>query len=619
MITTCFFPNQTHNKQELNDSNLLSSLNFNANNIDWQKINTEFAETDWNEVLNLNDIDSSTASLLNLLESVCSKYVPRKLDRKRSEIPRDRKNLMRKRKRLRSKLIQNQNLTRLENIERQLIEIEANLVNSHEMESKRLEEQAVEKIKENPKVFYKYVRSKSHVKTPVGPLKHKDSTVTDPKIMSEVLKDHFESVFSIPNETLDMNKLLKDIGPRSLEDIEFTEDDIEARIMEISPNSSPGIDGVAALLLRNCASTLKKPIYMLWRQSLTSGKFPTCMKLGLVIPVFKGGNRCLAENYRPISLTSHISKLFERIVVRALTAYLNSANLFNCNQHGFRSGRSCLSQLLEHHQEVLSAIESKAAVDVVYLDFAKAFDRVDYSILLGKLKSIGVCSSLLKWLGSFLTGRRQCVKVGPRTSSEGPVHSGVPQGSALGPLLFLILIADIDSCVKYVRVSSFADDTRFLKTIAEECDCTKMQDDLIGVYQWAEQNNMAFNNKKFQLVSYSAPTRNLENINETYGLFNYPQYYDSLGNIIQSTQHIKDLGVFITSDAKFHHQIAESVRTGSRYAGWVLRSFKTRSPGRTCASYTLFCVYILNTRCHCPVEIWKFAVVRCDRAAMLGL
>ena len=381
VITTCFFPTVSQKIEKPNDGNTLSSLNFNAHNIDWQKMNTEFAQTNWDEVLNTNDVDSSAASMLSLVASVCSKYVPRKLGGKRSEIPRDRKRLMRKRKRLRSQLIRNQNLSRLENIERQLIEIEANLINSYEMELKRLEEQAVEKIKENPKVFYKYVRSKSHLKTPVGPLKHKDSTVTDPKIMSEVLKEQFESVFSIPNETLDINKLLEDIGPRSLEDIEFTEDDIEASIMEIPPNSSPGIDGVAASLLRNCASTLKKPIYMLWRQSLTSGKFPTSMKTGLVIPVFKGGNRCLPENYRPISLTSHLSKLFERIVVRVLTAYMSSANLFNCNQHGFRSGRSCLSQLLEHHQEVLCAIENNVAVDVVYLDFAKAFDRVDYSIL----------------------------------------------------------------------------------------------------------------------------------------------------------------------------------------------------------------------------------------------
>ena len=127
------------------------------------------------------------------------------------------------------------------------------------------------------------------------------------------------------------------------------------------------------------------------------------MKTSVVTPVFKGGNSSLAENYRPISLISHICKLFERIIVDELTSYLNEADLFNTGQHGFRSGRSCLSQLLEHHQKILYALENNIAVDVVYLDFAKAFDRVYYEVILYKLKAIGINGSLLKWLADFLT------------------------------------------------------------------------------------------------------------------------------------------------------------------------------------------------------------------------
>ena len=607
LITTTYLPEHLLDKQEPADGSILATLNFDSSGVDWDKINMELAEQRWDELINENEIDNSTEKLIKVIESICCKYVPKKVDRKRNLIPRDRRKLMRKRKRLRSKIIQTQRLSQLINIEQQLAQIEKDLISSHESESAYLENCAVEKIKENPKVFYKYARSKSCVKTPIGPLKHKDSTVTDPKIMSEVLKRQFESVYSVPIEPVDMEKLLNNIGPRSLEDITFTEDDIETSIMQIPPNSSPGPDGVTALLLRKCASTLKKPIYLLWKKSLASGQFPTSMKIGLVIPVFKGGNRCIAENYRPISLTSHISKLFERIIVKALTDYLDKANLFNNNRHGFQSGRSCLSQLLEHQQEVLSALEDNAAVDVVYLDFAKAFDRVDYSILLSKLKSIGISGQLLKWLGSFLTGRKQCVKVSHRTSSEGPVHSGVPQGSALGPLLFLILISDIDSCVNYVRVSSFADDTRFLKTIAEEDDCRKMQDDLIGVFQWANDNNMTFNSKKFQLVSYSARARDLENINESHKIFNYPQYYDSCGNVISSTQHVKDLGVMISSDATFQTHIAKSVRTGSRYAGWVLRTFRTRSPGPMITLYKAMVLPHLEYCCQLwsPLKVGK--------------
>ena len=192
-----------------------------------------------------------------------------------------------------------------------------------------------------------------------------------------------------------MSNIMEDIGPRCLEDFEFSAADIKA-IMEIGQNSSPGMDGVPAILLHKCAEELSIPIYLLWRTSLDTGKLPSCMKTSIVIPVFKSGKRCLPENYRPVSLTSHLCKVFERVVIRRLSSYLDEAGLYNEKQHGFRKGRSCLSQLLEHHQEVLDALENDAAVDVVYLDFAKAFDKVDHSILLRKLNSIGI--SFYGWL-----------------------------------------------------------------------------------------------------------------------------------------------------------------------------------------------------------------------------
>ena len=259
-----------------------------------------------------------------------------------------------------------------------------------------------------------------------------------------------------------------------------------------------------------------------------------------------------------------------------------------------------MSQLLEHHHEILDALENNAAVDVVYLDFAKAFDRVDYSVLIKKLRSIGISGRLLKWLADFLMDRKQMVKVCKLLSSEGPVHSGVPQGSSLGPLLFLVLIADIDSCTNHVYVSSFADDTRFLLKIREEQDCSKMQEDLIHVYNWATENNMKFNSKKFELVSFSARLRDLNIINPNDNLFNYPDYYDPEGNIIVSVPKVRDLGVSMTSDGKFNSQIDESFKKGNRYAGWILRVFKTSEPT---AMVTLFRALVLPHMEYC-CQLW---------------
>ena len=156
------------------------------------------------------------------------------------------------------------------------------------------------------------------------------------------------------------------------------------------------------------------------------GIVPSKLKLSHVVPIHKKGDRCTCENYRPISLISHLSKIFERIIVKNITSYLNELDLFNKQQHGFRSGRSCLSQLIEHQQQILAILESGANADVVYLDFAKAFDKVDYGVLLAKLRSIGISGLLLKWLDSFLTNRKQVVCIDGFLSAEGPVNSGVP-------------------------------------------------------------------------------------------------------------------------------------------------------------------------------------------------
>ena len=580
---------------------VLDRLNFWSTTIDWQAMKSDFSNTDWVDALESPNIDTKAAKLLSHIEKICLKYVPNKVDQRQSTIPRDRRIIMSKRQKMRAKLLSTRDLRSLSSLERKLVELDRQLVDSYDAELLRKEKKAIGKIKENSKFFYNYARSKSKMKSPIGPLFHNNKPVTDPQEMSEILKTHFESVFNAESLPPNMEELRKDYGCRSMEDIDFCEDDIESIIMEIPQNSSPGPDGIPAILLRNCAAELKKPIYILWRASLDAGHLPKYMKNCVVTPVFKKGDRSLAENYRPISLISHLCKLFERIIVKKLTAYLEEADLYNEEQHGFRKGRSCLSQLLEHHQKILAALEQHRGVDVVYLDFAKAFDKVDYNILMWKLKSIGVCGKVLEWIGDFLVGRTQSIKVSGQLSSRGSVNSGVPQGSSLGPLLFLIMISDINRNVENVDISSFADDTRIVSSIGSNSDCCNMQDDLIGVYRWAFENNMKFNSNKFELISYSAQNRDLNEINEYDKLFNYPQYFDPDGNTIASVETVKDLGVKMCNNASFEIQINESARKGSRMAGWILRVFKTRLPD---ALLTLFKTMVLPHLEYC-CPLWS--------------
>ena len=270
----------------------------------------------------------------------------------------------------------------------------------------------------------------------------------------------------------------------------------------LSPNSAPGPDGFPAILLLKTKHNIALPLSIIWRNILNKGITPKLLKSSHISPVYKNGNQGLPENYRPVALTSHVSKVFEKIVRAKIQNHLEENNLYNDNQHGFRKGRSCLSQLLQHTERLIHYLENGNNIDVIYLDFSKAFDRVDHTILLYKLRRNGINGKLLEWIRSFLTHRTQRVSVNSTLSAETEVISGVPQGSVLGPLLFLIMIQDIDNNIFHSILASFADDTRLMKEISKPEDVYHLQNDLQTVYKWTKDNNMQLNGLKFEHLAY---------------------------------------------------------------------------------------------------------------------
>ena len=259
--------------------------------------------------------------------------------------------------------------------------------------------------------------------------------------------------------------------PRIL-DITFDEDDIEEAIQELSPTAAAGPDSYPAIMLKKCSKSLSRPLFLIWRKSLDQGLIPDLLKTGGIVPIHKGGSRGSAKQYRPIALTSHLVKIFEKVLRKYIICHLEENGLLNPGQHGFRRGRSCLSQLLKHFDKILEGLQQGKNVDVIYFDFSKAFDKVDFLVTLKKLNSLGIKGKIGRWMHNFLTGRKQYVNVQGWKSDLVSVKSGVPQGSVLGPLLFLVLIGDIDEEVATSFVSSFADDTRVGKHIRNKEDTT---------------------------------------------------------------------------------------------------------------------------------------------------
>ena len=214
------------------------------------------------------------------------------------------------------------------------------------------------------------------------------------------------------------------------------------------------------------------PLKIIFTKSLEEGKIPHIWKVGHISAIHKNGKRTKAENYRPISLTSVPGKILDEIV-----DHMTKYNLFSSEQHGFISGKSCTTQLLEFLEDLTQALDNGKDVDVIYLDFCKAFDKVPHRGLLKKLWAYGIRGKLHVWIKEFLSNRTQKVVVEGKESATAQVKSGIPQGSVLGPILFLIYINDLPSVILVLK-KLFADDAKLYQIVSSMVEVTQVQNSI---------------------------------------------------------------------------------------------------------------------------------------------
>ncbi|KAL5270097.1 hypothetical protein ACHWQZ_G000973 [Mnemiopsis leidyi] len=319
---------------------------------------------------------------------------------------------------------------------------------------------------------------------------------------------------------------------------------------------------------------------------MRSGIVPKFYKTGYISPLFKKGSRCEAGNYRPVTLTSHIVKVFERVVRKHMVNYLEDNSLLTNKQHGFRSGRSCLTQMLDHFDDIYEGFTRGEDTDSIYLDYAKAFDKVDLNLLVRKLRRYGFHNKLIDWIKSFLSDREQVVVLNGIHSDIAKVLSGVPQGSVLGPLLFILFINDLEQVVLSSKVSFFADDTRVSKRIGCHDDCLMLQEDLYRILEWSRNNNMKLHEQKFELLNHLHNSKN--SCAELPFYSTTLQYKVSSEDVLYPVEEVRDLGVTVSNDLKWSKHIGNMVSKARRCRNGAVAIIPPLSKSSSLKNQTLY-------------------------------
>lgn len=536
----------------------------------WKKADTEnmkkeivdFSSRFTREFTETDDINHLWGDLKNNMLTTIKKNVPQKLTTKNPGKPwitTELKRLLRRKKRWFKKLKSSPSekakmkYAELKRASQKLSrETYANFINNAILEDS------------NNKQFWAYVKSKNKEQSGIGPLIDKEGTlVLEATDKANVLNEQFSSVFSNPDGDFDGTLPISTVRD-TLSHVLITEEGILKLFENLCVTKATGPDNIPATFLKSFAKELTPSYRLLFQASIDQGKVPDDWKAANVTPIFKKGDRNKPENYRPVSITSISCKLLEHIICSNIMRHLDQNDILTEAQHGFRRHRSCETQLITVCTDFVNSINEGGQTDAILLDFSKAFDKVHHQSLLLKLEHYGIIDNIHSWINSFLSNRSQKVMVDNKLSSSKRVMSGVPQGSVLGPLLFLVYINDMPGVVSEgSHLKLFADDSLLYRKIKTEKDTGTLQDDLNALQKWEQEWKMEFHPKKCQIISFTNKRNPIQN------------EYTIHGETLERTASATYLGVTMDEKLNWNEHIEKTCTKANQRLGFLKRILGT--------------------------------------------
>lgn len=535
---------------------------YDFNKADFVNMNSFLSSINWDELLASLDINSAAETFSHVLLYAIDQFVPKKC-RKPPVTPEWSTPALKRLKSAKRSMIKSFSKSHHSGFFR----LQVNRVNNrYKCLNKKLflsNQARIQKhLKHNPKKFWNYVKKQRNESGLPNTMSRNGVEVTNTNEICDAFRAQFSSVFTLSNisdQDVSAAAAHVPVSQQIPPNFSITCEHFKSASAKLKCSHSSGPDGIPSVVLKKCCDSICHPLTNIFNKSLSSGVFPNKWKESFVFPVFKKGSKQDISNYRGIAALCAMSKLFEVIVLDFFRHYCSSC--ISDDQHGFFPKRSTNTNLVTYVSTIQRAIQKGFQVDAVYTDLSAAFDKIDHRITVAKLRRIGLHGTFLNWVSSYLTGRTMQVKIADCLSLPFLVTSGVPQGSHLGPFIFLLYINDVNIHLQCSKLS-YADDFKLFTVIKKPSDSIFLQEQINVFSNWCQLNQMVLNPSKCSTITF---TRKRSPITFDYKLF---------GDSLIRDRCVKDLGVMLDTELSFKDHVAFITSKASKQLGMIFRMTK---------------------------------------------